>query len=173
VIAIYNELDEDTVQNQAFCGDNVRLRLRGVDDEDINPGFVLTSVENPVKAVRHFEAELAILDHKNIICAGYGAVMHVHTLSEEVTLAALLHYFDKATGRKSRKPPQFAKKGQKVVALIETTGAVCVERFKDYPQLGRFTLRDEGKTIAIGKVTKLIDSTDHVTDGVANLHVAA
>lgn len=24
---------------------------------------------------------------------------------------ALLHYFDKATGRKSRKPPQFAKKG--------------------------------------------------------------
>lgn len=87
VVAIYNELDEDTVQNQAFCGDNVRLRLRGVDDEDINPGFVLTSVENPVKAVRHFEAELAILDHKNIICAGYGAVMHVHTLSEEVTLA--------------------------------------------------------------------------------------
>lgn len=24
---------------------------------------------------------------------------------------ALLHYFDKATGRKSRKPPQFAKRG--------------------------------------------------------------
>ncbi len=65
---------------------------------------------------------------------------------------ALLHYFDKATGRKSKKPPQFAKRGQKIVALIETTELVCVERFSDYPQLGRFTLRDEGKTIAIGKV---------------------
>lgn len=64
----------------------------------------------------------------------------------------LLHYFDKATGRKSKKPPQFAKKGQKIVALIETVQPVCVERFADYPQLGRFTLRDEGKTIAIGKV---------------------
>jgi len=42
--------------------------------------------------------------------------------------------------------------GQKVVALIETVQPVCVERFVDYPQLGRFTLRDEGRTIAIGKV---------------------
>lgn len=38
------------------------------------------------------------------------------------------------------------------MALIETTAAVCVEKFTDYPQLGRFTLRDEGRTIAIGKV---------------------
>ena len=42
--------------------------------------------------------------------------------------------------------------GQKIVALIETTQPICVERFADYPQLGRFTLRDEGRTIAIGKV---------------------
>ena len=46
--------------------------------------------------------------------------------------------------------------GQKVVALIETTQPVCVEKFSDYPQLGRFTLRDEGKTIAIGKVSNHI-----------------
>jgi hypothetical protein len=34
--------------------------------------------------------------------------------------------------------------GQKIVALVEATAPVCVERFVDYPQLGRFTLRDEG-----------------------------
>jgi hypothetical protein len=32
-----------------------------------------------------------------------------------------------------------------------------LNRFEDHPQLGRFTLRDEGKTIAIGKITKLIE----------------
>ncbi|KAI0698513.1 eukaryotic polypeptide chain release factor 3 [Cerioporus squamosus] len=172
VSAIYNEMEEEVTS--ALCGDNVRIRLRGVDDEDISPGFVLTSPSNPIHAVRQFEAQLAILDHKNIICAGYSAVMHCHTLSEEVTLVALLHYFDKATGRKSRKPPQFAKRGQKIVALIETAEPVCVERFTDYPQLGRFTLRDEGKTVAIGKVTKLIESgIDEAAEGVANLSVAA
>ncbi|KDQ17323.1 hypothetical protein BOTBODRAFT_30142 [Botryobasidium botryosum FD-172 SS1] len=165
VTAIYDELEEE--RQIGYCGDNLRLRLRGVEDEDIAPGFVLTSPRRPIHAVRQFEAQLAILDHKNIICAGYGAVMHIHTLSEEVTLAALLHYFDKKTGRKSKKPPQFAKKGQKIIALIETTAPVCVERFDDYPQLGRFTLRDEGKTIAIGKVTRLVEQD--VTEGMGNM----
>ncbi|ETW76653.1 hypothetical protein HETIRDRAFT_389700 [Heterobasidion irregulare TC 32-1] len=174
VAALYNELDDEVPA--AASGDSVRLRLRGVEDEDISPGFVLTNPARPVHAVRQFEAQLAILEHKNIICAGYTAVMHVHTLAEEITLVALLHYFDKATGRKSRKPPQFAKRGQRIVALIETTAPICVERFADYPQLGRFTLRDEGKTIAIGKITKLIEGgvdIDDAAEGVANLSVAA
>ncbi|KAJ7068240.1 eukaryotic polypeptide chain release factor 3 [Mycena amicta] len=172
VAAIYNEMEEEV--NAALCGDNVRIRLRGIDDEDISPGFMLTSPQKPIHAVRQFQAELAILEHKNIICAGYSAVMHIHTLSEEVTLPALLHYFDKASGRKSRKPPQFAKRGQKIVALIETTAPVCVERFADYPQLGRFTLRDEGRTVAIGKVTKLIDTqVDDTAEGVANVSINA
>ncbi|KAJ7937073.1 eukaryotic polypeptide chain release factor 3 [Mycena leptocephala] len=172
VAAIYNEMEEEV--NSALCGDNVRIRLRGVEDEDISPGFMLTSPHKPIHAVRQFQAELAILEHKSIICAGYSAVMHIHTLSEEVTLPALLHYFDKATGRKSRKPPQFAKRGQKIVALIETAAPVCVERFADYPQLGRFTLRDEGRTIAIGKITKLIEGhVEDAADGVANMSINA
>jgi peptide chain release factor subunit 3 len=89
VAAIYNEMEEEV--QSAMCGDNVRVRLRGVEDEDISPGFVLTSPKNPVRAVTQFEAQLAILEHKNIICAGYSAVMHVHTLSEEVTLLVSAH----------------------------------------------------------------------------------
>lgn len=158
VMSIENEVDEPVPI--ALCGDNVRLKLRGVDDENVQVGFVLTDPKKPVKTVRQFEAQLAILDHKNIICAGYGAMMHCHTLAEEVNLAELLHYYDKKTGRKSKKAPQFAKKGQKIVALLESSGPVCVERFNDYPQLGRFTLRDEGKTVAIGKITKLIEKTE-------------
>ncbi|KZT24539.1 hypothetical protein NEOLEDRAFT_1170090 [Neolentinus lepideus HHB14362 ss-1] len=170
VAGIYNEMEDEV--DRALCGDNVRIRLRGVEDEDVSPGFVLTSPQKPVHAVRQFEAQLAVLDHRNIICAGYSAVMHCHTLAEEVTLTALLHYFDKATGRKSKKPPQFAKRGQKIVAVLETVQPVCLERFVDYPQLGRFTLRDEGKTVAIGKVTKLIEGPiDEVADGVAGCRV--
>ncbi|KAF8326692.1 P-loop containing nucleoside triphosphate hydrolase protein [Cantharellus anzutake] len=166
VLAIFAESEAEI--EHAFGGDNVRVRLRGVEDEDVSPGFVLSSLRKPVHSVRRFEAQLAILDHKNIICAGYSAVMHVHTLAEEVSLSALLHYFDKKTGRKSKKPPQFAKKGQKVIARIETTAPICLEPFTEYPQLGRFTLRDEGKTVAIGKVIRLLEESD-ITEGVANI----
>ena len=32
-----------------------------------------------------------------------------------------------------------------------------MEPFKDFPQMGRFTLRDEGKTIAMGKVLRVVE----------------
>ncbi|EGG04185.1 uncharacterized protein MELLADRAFT_44303 [Melampsora larici-populina 98AG31] len=168
VSAIYNEMEDEVPR--ALCGDNVRIRLKGIEDEDVLPGFVLTDHHKPIHTVSRFEAQLAILDSKNIICAGYGAVMHVHTLAEECTLSGLLHYYDKKSGKKSRRPPQFAKKGMKVVALLEMAAPICVETFKDHPQLGRFTLRDEGKTIAIGKITKLIEHQDELS-GMAKLSV--
>ncbi|GAA6030757.1 hypothetical protein JCM8097_008858, partial [Rhodosporidiobolus ruineniae] len=95
VQAIYNEMEEEV--NLALCGDNIRIRLRGIEDTDVNVGFVLTSPSQPVKTVTQFEAQLVILDTKNIITAGYQAVMHVHTAAEEITLSALLHYYDKKT----------------------------------------------------------------------------
>lgn len=85
VTAIYAESEEEVPS--AMCGDNIRFRLRGIDDEDINVGFVLSDVKKPVHAVQLFEAQLIILEHKNIICAGYSAVMHVHTAAEEITLS--------------------------------------------------------------------------------------
>lgn len=90
ITAIYSESEEEIPH--AFGGDNVRVRLRGIEDEDVSPGFVLSSLARPVHAVRRFEAQLAILDHKNIICAGYSAVMHVHTLAEEVQLSVRTLY---------------------------------------------------------------------------------
>lgn len=77
------------------------------------------------------------------------------------------------------------------MALIEAAEPICIERFADHPQMGRFTLRDEGtqllihislhcldkhssgKTVAIGKVTKLIDTPVDVVDGVANMSLAS
>ena len=42
-----------------------------------------------------------------------------------------------------------------VEAKFTVPQSICLERFEDFPQLGRFTLRDEGKSIAIGKVMSL------------------
>lgn len=175
---IYNEMEEET--DRGLCGDNVRIRIRGVDDEDISPGFVLTSPSKPVRAVRQFEAQLAILEHKSIICAGYSAVLHVHTLSEEVILSVSHHTYCHYSSfnllvcspcsttsirqlvANPRDLPNSPRRvllslqhtlvmnltpsslGQKIIALIETTAPICIEKFTDYPQLGRFTLRDEG-----------------------------
>jgi len=89
-------------------------------------------------------SKVSILEYKNIICAGYSAVMHIHSASVEVTLKALLCLIDKRTGEKSKSRPRFVKESQMVIMRLETAGIICMEPFKVHPQLGRFTLRDEG-----------------------------
>ena len=150
IAAMYGET-EDEIQI-AMCGDQVRLRIRGVEEEDISPGFVLCSTLRPVHCVSAFEAQIRILELKSILSAGFNCVLHVHSAIEEVTFAALLHKLEKGTGRKSKKPPPFAAKGQSIIARLELTGgagSVCIERFEDYPQLGRFTLRDQVRDLPI------------------------
>ena len=50
----------------------------------------------------------------------------------------------------------FVKTGAMVLCRIQVNDTICVEKFSDFPQLGRFTLRDEGTTVAIGKFMKLL-----------------
>lgn len=39
------------------------------------------------------------------------------------------------------------KQDQVVLAVLETAGVICLETFKEFPQMARFTLRDEGMYI--------------------------
>jgi peptide chain release factor subunit 3 len=144
VAALYGET-EDELQI-AQCGDQLRMRLRGIEEEDISPGFVVCSTKRLVHNVTQFEAQIRILDLKSILTAGFNCVLHVHSAVEEVTFGALLHKLQKGTGRKSKVPPTHAKRGDNIIARMEIiggAGSVCVEKFEDYPQMGRFTLRDQ------------------------------
>lgn len=157
ISALYGETEEEIPH--ATCGEQVRMRIRGVEEEDIMPGFVLCSPKRLVHCVSAFEAQINIVELRSILSAGFNCVLHVHAATEEVTFEALLHKLEPKTGRKSKKPPPFASRGMAIIARMRVTsggGKVCVERFEDYPQLGRFTLRDQGQTIAVGKITKLL-----------------
>jgi peptide chain release factor subunit 3 len=143
VAAVYGETEDEI--NAAQCGDQVRLRLRGIEEEEILPGFVLCSPKRLVHNVLAFEAQIRVLELKSILSAGFDCVMHVHSAIEEVTFESLLHKLQKGTNRKSKVPPSHAKRGDSIIARIKVLSGsgICVEKFEDYPQLGRFTLRDQ------------------------------
>ncbi|KAJ9076450.1 translation termination factor GTPase eRF3 [Entomophthora muscae] len=130
VTAIWSEEEE---VEMAVSGDNIRLRLNGIDEKDIMPGFILCGIKKPVK-VKTLRSTTRDFETKNIICAGYGAVMHLHSITEE----KLLHLIDKKLVVAQKRPPPFIKKGQKVIVELESTGVICMEPFSEYPQLGRF-----------------------------------
>lgn len=96
---------------------------------------------------------LELLDHKSVLTAGYKSILHLHSLTEEAEIVQLEYELDKKTREKRR--CKFAKSHAVVVCKIAVEQPICVETFEVNPQMGRFTLRDEGRTIAIGKITKL------------------
>ncbi|KAF1795844.1 Tr-type G domain, conserved site [Phytophthora cactorum] len=140
-------------------GENVTIRLScGLDD--IQKGFVICGMkeEAPARAIHAFAAQIALVDtleHRPLLTAGYKCILHIHTVAQECVVAKLLRPIDPKTGKPVKKHVTFIKQGQSVVCRIEVEQSITIETFASMPQLGRLTLRDEGKTIAIGKVLAL------------------
>ncbi|GMI96361.1 hypothetical protein like AT1G18070 [Hibiscus trionum] len=158
VLAVY--CDENKVR-RAGPGENLRVRLSGIEEEDILTGFVLTSIVKSIPAVTEFTAQLQILEllDNAIFTAGYKAVLHIHSVVEECEIVKLLQQIDPKTKKPMKKKVLFVKNGAVVVCRIQVNSMICIEKFSDFPQLGRFTLRTEGKTVAVGKVTDLSSSS--------------
>ncbi|KAF5445471.1 hypothetical protein F2P56_034518 [Juglans regia] len=158
VLEVY--CDEDKVR-QAGPGENLRVKLSGIEEDGILSGFVLSSIAKPIPAVTEFVAQLQILEllDNAIFTAGYKAVLHIHSVVEECEIVELLKQIDPKTKKPMKKKVLFVKNNAVVVCRIQVNNLICIEKFSDFPQLGRFTLRTEGKTVAMGKVMELPSSS--------------
>ena len=148
----------DTRVRAAKPGENVLIKFN-INVEDIQKGYVLCNPSNICPSVTEFILQLQLVDlvdHRPIFSPGYDAIMHVHTAEVEVTCVSLESVI--IDGKQTKRP--YAKQGQMCVARMKTPLHTCFERFEDLPSLGRVTLRDEGKTIAIGKILKLRRSSE-------------
>ena len=129
----------------------------------ITGGNVLSIREAPMPSAIIFEAELELLElleYKPILSKGYTCMIHIHTYSDEVVIKDLMWTIEKDvnTGEEVKKDkPKFTRSFAKVLCRISSNNSskpIPLEKAAEMPSLGRFTLRDEGKTIAVGKVIK-------------------
>ena len=93
-----------------------------------------------------------------VLTKGSTFTMHLHTYSDVVTIQTIEWAEEvDANGAKVRKEKPALTKSESLCMLrILTRGPVPLEKCEDLPALGRFTLRDEGRTIALGKVMKFV-----------------
>eukprot|EP00937_MAST-01D_sp_MAST-1D-sp2_P002449 g2449.t1 len=152
------EIKEDAVAS-AKCGENILIKLDKVDVTDIQKGFVICDATAPLRAALIVNVQMVLIDlleHRPIFSAGYDCVFHSHTASDECVVEKLTKQMVRAKGgMKEEKNPTFCKKGSVVECKIKLAQSIVVTPFDDMEQLGRFTLRDEGKTIAIGKIVSI------------------
>jgi len=164
VVGIETDFSEGNIK-AAFPGENVYLVVKGVDLNNVNTGYILSDTFFPAPSVKTFRGSVVITNarEKNpIFCAGSTAVMHIHTLTIDVTfqkIVAELGPDRKPICGKNGKPvrPRFVKKGSNCLIDFTVEQSISLEIFNDFKTLSTFTLRDESLTLAIGKVTKIIN----------------
>lgn len=114
---------------------------------------------NPVPVCEILEAEIDILEllsYKPVFSRGYNCIMHLHTFADDCIIKDIITATEKdADGElKTKDKPKFVRSYAKARVRIAFTKPVPLEKFSDVAPLGRFTLRDEGKTIALGRVLR-------------------
>jgi len=133
-------------------GDNVGFNVRGVGKNDLKRGDVGGPVDNPPTVAEDFTAQIVVLQHPSALTVGYTPVFHVHTAQVACQFIELVKKIDPKTGQVAEENPQFLKTGDVAVVKVKPTKLLCIEKAKDFPQLGRFAIRDMGKTVAAGMV---------------------
>jgi peptide chain release factor subunit 3 len=136
-------------------GDNVKLLVKGVEEDDIHSGQVLCAENDPVEATTTFDGQVMLVEHKSILTAGYRCIAHIQAAAVEVVFERLLAEVDRRTNQIVKKHPKFVRPGSTFIARLSVAQPVCVTAFKEFAPLGRFMLRDEGTTIGAGVVLRI------------------
>ena len=137
---------------KAEPGDNVGFNVKGVDKKDMKRGDVVGSVQAPPNVSQIFKAQIVVINHPTAIAPGYTPVFHIHTMQIAATITEILEKKDPKTGQTMQKNPEFIKNGDVAIVNIKVSKPICIEKFSDFPQLGRFAIRDMGQTVAAGVV---------------------
>ncbi len=144
---------------QAIPGDNVGFNIKGIDKKDIKRGDVVGPANNPPTVAQEFTAQIVVINHKNAIAPGYTPVFHIHTAQIAATIVEIVEKKDPKTGQTLQKNPEFIKNGDVAIVKIKPSKPTVVEKFSDFPQLGRFAIRDMGQTVAAGVVLDVVKRT--------------
>jgi len=141
---------------QAVPGDNVGFNVKNVDKKDVKRGEVVGPANNPPKVAAEFTAQIVVLEHPTAIGKGYTPVFHLHTAQIACTITEILEKKDPKTGATMQKNPDFLKSGDVAIVKIKPLKPVVVEKFQEFPPLGRFAIRDMGQTVAAGVVLEVV-----------------
>lgn len=136
---------------KAEPGDNVGFNVRGVGKNDIRRGNVAGPADDPPTVVETFDARIIVLDHPSVVTAGYTPVFHAHTSQVACTFIELKQKLNPKTGEVVEENPDFLKNGDAAIVKVKPTRNLSLERVEDFPEMGRFAIRDMGQTVAAGQ----------------------
>ncbi|HEY4674730.1 MAG TPA: translation elongation factor EF-1 subunit alpha [Candidatus Bathyarchaeia archaeon] len=140
---------------KAEPGDNIGFNIRGVGKADIHRGDVAGHLNNPPTVVKEFIGQIIVIYHPTAVAAGYTPVLHYHTGQVACKFTELIRKIDPRSGQVVEEKPSFLKTGDAAVVRMEPLHPISVEPYTEFPELGRFAVRDMGTTVAAGVIKEI------------------
>ncbi len=137
---------------KAEPGDNIGFNVRGIGKGDVHRGDVAGPVDNPPTVATEFIGQIIVIYHPTAIAAGYTPVLHYHTGQIACRFTELIKKIDPRTGQVTEENPSFLKTGDAAWVKMEPLRPIAVEKYTEFPELGRFAVRDMGTTVAAGVI---------------------
>ncbi|MBD3171213.1 translation elongation factor EF-1 subunit alpha [Candidatus Bathyarchaeota archaeon] len=141
--------------DKAGPGDNIGFNVKGVPKDKLRRGEVASRPNNPCKVAKAFKGRIFIINHPTAVGEGYTPVLHLHTAQVAVRFDKLISKLDPRSGQVVEENPAYLRTGEAAVVRLVPLMPTAMEVFKDFPQLGRFALRDMGTTIGAGVVLEV------------------
>jgi len=148
----HEEIDE------AEPGDNIGFSIRGISMEDVGRGDVMghpNDVPTVITTKGNWTGQIIVIWHPTVIAQGYTPVVHAHTAQVAAKFVELIKKLDQKTGAVIEDNPKFLKKNEAAIVKLQPIKKLCIEKYEDFPELGRFAVRDMGRTACVGIVKDL------------------
>jgi len=141
---------------EAVPGDNVGFNVKNVSVKDIKRGNVASdSKNNAASEAGSFNAQVIVMNHPGEIHSGYSPVLDCHTAHIACKFEELLEKIDRRSGKKVEDFPKMIKNGDASIVRMIPSKPMCVEKFSEFPPLGRFACRDMKQTVAVGIIKEV------------------
>ena len=144
---------------QAIPGDNVGFSIRGITMADASRGDCLGHPSDPPTVITpngKWTGQIIVIWHPTALAQGYTPVIHAHTAQVAAKFSALVKKLDQKTGAVIEDSPKFLKKNESAIVELKPIKKMCLEKYENIPEMGRFAVRDMGRTVAVG-IVKDID----------------
>lgn len=145
---------------QAIPGDNIGFSIRGITMQDASRGDVLGHPKDPPTVITpkgKLTGQIIVIWHPTAIAQGYTPVIHAHTAQVAAKFTGLLKKLDQKTSAVIEDNPKFLKKNEAAIVELSPIKKMCIEKYEDFPEMGRFAVRDMGRTCCVG-IVKEIDT---------------
>ena len=130
---------------------DVTFTVENLSKRDIKLGCIAGNYENnPPSKVESFEAQIVIFKHHISITTGYQSILECHRAKVLCTFEKILAKCDGSTGKILEENPESIKSGDSALVKLQLSRPFCVEKFNDYPALGRVIFIQKGNKEVIG-----------------------